>query len=71
MFTDMMEETEKQQVLFDREREQAAHDRENVAREQEELNHLNDQLLVRITILQNTQGPPSSLESPRYRGSRW
>ena len=45
MFTDMKKEMAKQQALFDRKREQAALDRDNVAREQEELKHLNDQLL--------------------------
>ena len=54
---------EKQQTLFDREGEQAAHNRENAAREQEELKRQNDQLLTQITTLQNTQGsPPPSPE---------
>ena len=64
MFADMKEEMTKQQTLFDREREQAAHDRENTAREQKELKHLNDQLLAQIIALQNTQGPPPSPERP-------
>jgi len=54
----------KQQILFDREREQAAHDRENAAREREELKCLNDQLLAQINTLQNAQGPPPSSKSP-------
>jgi len=53
MFTDTREEMTKQQVMFDREREQTTHDRENAAREWEEMKRLNDQLLAQITILQN------------------
>jgi len=46
MFADMKEEMAKQQTLFEREQEQATHDRENAASEREELKHLNDQLLA-------------------------
>jgi len=52
----------KQQVLFDREREQAMLDRVNATHEREELKHLNDQLLVQIIALQSTQGLPPSPE---------
>ena len=57
MFADINEEMVKQQALFDREWEQATHNRENEAHEQEKLKHLNDQLLTQITVLQNTKGP--------------
>ena len=50
MFTDM-KEMAKQQALFNREREQATHDRENAACEQEELKRQNDQLITQITTL--------------------
>jgi len=59
-----MKEIAKQQALFDREREKATHDRENVAYEREELKHLNDQFLAQIITLQNTQGLPPSPERP-------
>jgi len=45
MFTDMKEKMEKHQALFDREREQAMHDRENAVCEREELKRQNNQLL--------------------------
>ena len=54
MFTDMREEIAKQQALFDRKHEQAAHDRENATCEGEEMKRLKDQLLAQITALQNT-----------------
>ena len=57
MFVDMKKEMAKQQALFDREWEQAVIDRDNVAREREELKHLNDQLLAQITAHQSSQGP--------------
>jgi len=41
----------KQHALFNREREQAAHDQENTVREREELKRLNDQLFAQITTL--------------------
>ena len=47
MLAYMREEMAKQQAMFDRERKQAAHDRENVAREWGEMKCLNDQLLGR------------------------
>ena len=64
MFADMRKEMVKQQALFDRERKQAAYDQENTTREWEEMKHLNDQLLIQITALQNTQGLPLSRERP-------
>ena len=54
MFAEVREEMEKQQALFDRDREQEVHDQENAVREREEIKHLNDQLFVQITTLQNT-----------------
>ena len=54
----------KQQALFVREREQAIHDRENVARRQEGMKRLNDQLFTQITALQITRGPPPLPEKP-------
>jgi len=62
MFTDMKGEMVKQQALFDREPEQATYDRENAACEWEEVKRQNDQLFAQITTLQNTLGPPPSLE---------
>ena len=56
----MMGEMAKQQALFDCEREQAALDRDNTAREREELRHLSDQLLAQITTLQSTEVLPTS-----------
>jgi len=46
MFADMKEEMAKQQALFDRDQEQVTLDRENATYKQEELKHLNDQLLT-------------------------
>ena len=54
MFTDMKEEMVKQQALFDHERERSEQDRENTAREWEEMKCLNDQLFAQITTLQKT-----------------
>jgi len=56
MFAEM-EESAKQQVMFDHERGQAEQDWENVARELEEMKRLNDQLLVQIAVFQNTRVP--------------
>ena len=68
MFVDMKEEMAKEQILFDREQEQAEGDREDAASEQEEIRCLNDQLLAQITILQNSRGPPPSPERPDCHG---
>jgi len=44
MLTNMREQTKEQQTQFDRDREQAALDRESIIREQEALKQLNNQL---------------------------
>ena len=54
----------KHQALLDRERERATLNRENTAREREELKRINNQLLTQITALQNTQGLPPLSDGP-------
>jgi len=71
MFTDIKEEVAKHQVLFNHKQEQAAHDRENMTCEWEEMKHLNDQLIAHIMTLQNTRGPSPHQKGPLLRSPKW
>ena len=51
MLVNIKKQMKKQQIRSDHDREQAALDCENAAREQEALKHHNDQLLAQIAIL--------------------